>query len=117
MHTPQEIQVWYILPSIRKKYALLLKNKGLKQKEIAKIMGVTEAAISQYIKNKRANLDFPKEIDTFIKKSITDILNQKTNFRIELQRALKKINKKKIICSVCKAHTERKEECNICFED
>ncbi|MEM4397163.1 MAG: hypothetical protein QW757_00900 [Candidatus Woesearchaeota archaeon] len=116
MDTPQEIQVWFVLPALRKKYALYLKNKGFKQKEIAKLMQVTEAAISQYLKNKRANIDLPNKIDEEIKISIKKILDKKSTFKVELQKNLKKINKEKIICDICKEHTDADKNCNICYE-
>ncbi|MEM3373742.1 MAG: helix-turn-helix domain-containing protein [Candidatus Woesearchaeota archaeon] len=117
MDTPQEIQVWYVLPALRKKYALFLKNKGYKQKQIAEIMNITEAAVSQYLKNKRANIDLmSKNIDKEIKKSIENILSKKSNFKIELQRNLKKISNEKIICKICQKHTNSDPNCNICYE-
>lgn len=115
MDTPQEIQVWYILPALRKKYALSLKSKGLKQKQIAKLMHVTESAISQYIKNKRANIILSKKIDNTIEKSVKTILEKKSDFKIELQKTLKIINKEKIICNICKTHTKADENCNVCY--
>ncbi len=50
---PCEIVVWYLLPVIRKELAGRLKEKGLTQNEIAKRMGVTPAAVSQYLNSKR----------------------------------------------------------------
>ena len=54
MITPQELEVWYILPAIRRELTISLKEEGLKQRQVAEILGVTEAAVSQYIKSKRA---------------------------------------------------------------
>ena len=52
---PQEIEVWYILPAIRRDLTKsMINDLHLTQKEIAKIMGLTEAAVSQYIHSKRA---------------------------------------------------------------
>ena len=36
MKLPQEIDVWYIIPAIRREFAKGLLKKGLKQREIAK---------------------------------------------------------------------------------
>ena len=55
---PQEIEVWYVLPLIRRKIALKMVEKGLQQKEVAKIMGITPAAVCQYKTEKRAKEDF-----------------------------------------------------------
>ena len=42
------------VPAIKAKLAKELKKKGCSQKEIATILGVTEAAVSQYLSGKRA---------------------------------------------------------------
>lgn len=54
MKTPCEIVVWYVLPTIRREVAKeLVDSYGMKQSQVAKMFGVTDAAISQYLKNKR----------------------------------------------------------------
>ncbi|MFH1328275.1 MAG: hypothetical protein ABIH76_05470, partial [Candidatus Bathyarchaeota archaeon] len=53
-HTPQEIEVWYVLPALRREFAKAFLETGMKQKDIAKIMEINEPAISQYLKAKRA---------------------------------------------------------------
>lgn len=66
---PCEYIVWNVLPSIRKEIAKSLKkNFGLNQKQIAKIIKLTPAAVSQYFSNKRgginiSNKDILQEID------------------------------------------------------
>ncbi len=42
------------VPAIKAKLAKELKEKGLSQKEIAALLDVTEAAVSQYLSGKRA---------------------------------------------------------------
>ena len=74
---PQEIEVWYILPVIRKKVTLKLIEHGLAQKDIAALMQVTPAAISQYKKEKRAKVELfdagmEVELDKSVKKIIAD---------------------------------------------
>ena len=54
MKIPCEIVVWYLLPTIRKELAKKLVNDfGYSQSKVAKTFGLTDAAISQYLKNKR----------------------------------------------------------------
>ena len=54
MRHPQEIEVWYIMPAIRKELCrVLLTKHKLTQKEIAKRLNITGAAVSQYKKDKR----------------------------------------------------------------
>ena len=54
MKIPCEVVVWQILPLIRRELAReLVEKHGMKQAEVAKIFGVTNAAISQYLNGKR----------------------------------------------------------------
>ena len=55
MKLPCESIIWDILPSIRKEFALsLINDYGLTEKETAKKLKITTAAVSQYISGKRA---------------------------------------------------------------
>lgn len=47
--------------AIKAKLAKALKKKGKSQKEIAEMLGVTEAAVSQYLSGKRAKAAKLKE--------------------------------------------------------
>ena len=58
MKTPCEIIVWNVVPIIRKEFAItLINNHGLKQKEVAKKLGITEATVSRYISGKRGAIE------------------------------------------------------------
>ncbi|HHF55590.1 MAG TPA: helix-turn-helix domain-containing protein [Thermoplasmatales archaeon] len=73
--TPCEYIVWGVLPCIRKKLAEVLYKKGLSQKEIAEMLGVSNAAISQYLSNKRGKLGkFDDEIEREIEISAEEII-------------------------------------------
>ena len=64
---PQEVEVWYVLPAIRGELAKVMKTKvvsrknedgemvdhKITQKEIARMLGVTEPAITQYLLKKK----------------------------------------------------------------
>jgi len=102
---PQEIEVWYVLPAIRKQLAVKLVEKGLAQKEVAKLMNLTEAAISQYKKEKRAKEEiFCGEIEKEMEHSVKVILQDHDKLYSEIVR-LNKIVKDKGI--VCKLHKEK----------
>jgi len=45
--------MWYVLPQIRAELARELVKKGLSQKEVAEKLGLTPAAVSQYLHKKR----------------------------------------------------------------
>jgi len=51
---PCESAVKYKVPAIKAELARKLKKEGKSQKDIAKLLGVTEAAVSQYLSGKRA---------------------------------------------------------------
>jgi uncharacterized protein len=111
--TVQELEVWYVLPAVRKELAKVMKEKGLSQAKIAKFLGITEAAVSQYVKAKRAadvklDLKLKPEIETAAK----NIMNGK-NQRREIQRLIHFAEKNHLICKVCPEHTST---CKQCFE-
>ena len=55
---PQEVEVWYILPALRRELAKVMKfDRGQAQKTIARMLGVTEPAVTQYMLSKK---DKPK---------------------------------------------------------
>jgi len=54
MKVPCENVVWYVLPTIRSELAKEL-AKAMSQKEISEILGITQAAVSQYVSNKRGS--------------------------------------------------------------
>ena len=115
---PQEIEVWYILPAIRKELTIEMKKLGLDQKTIAKIIGITEAAVSQYISEKRANeVEFDQETKEEIKKSAELISkNGKLLFQ-EMQHLLNKALQNKVICKVCHNHNNLPDDCGVCFKE
>ena len=54
LKTPCETIIWKSLPCIRRELAMLLISEyGLNQKEAASRLGLTEAAVSQYLIGKR----------------------------------------------------------------
>jgi hypothetical protein len=121
MELPQEIMLWYVVPGIRRALVVELKKYDLKQKDIAPLLGITEAAISQYMKDKRAKLCgcFEKEpLKSEIKKSAKKILKEKSDSTTisEINRLCSYIKEKKIICQVHMSKDDRLKNCKICYE-
>lgn len=113
---PQEIVVWYILPSLRKAFANVFKEKGLPQKEIAKHLEITEAAVSQYLNKKRAEgISFGKEAQKAIRKSAVKILLNKSSQFIETQKLLSSSEVRRQICLIHHQQSSFPRECSICF--
>lgn len=128
---PTEVEYWYVLPVIRKELAKKLKELGkLRQKEVADILGISESAVSQYLKGTRAGLEDPDngieiEIPAWlheeIRLSTLRILDNKTNrmiFLKEINNLLFKIRQKPtaFLCRVHRAFGIAEENCIICVE-
>ena len=127
---PVEIEYWYILPSIRREISSYLKfQKSFKQKEIANILGITEAGVSQYLKGTRGvlrnNNNTIIELPDWIKKEVSisceailKDLNDQNNFLKEVNRLLLTI-RERAPEFLCKLHFElgyAEEDCDICLD-
>ncbi|NJL44492.1 MAG: hypothetical protein HC945_04245 [Nitrosarchaeum sp.] len=73
---PQEVEVWYLLPAIRRELVKIFTGKlGLTQKQAAGKLELTEAAVSQYLKKKRgAELEFTAAEKAGIERAAKEIL-------------------------------------------
>jgi predicted transcriptional regulator len=115
MDTPQEVEVWFIMPALRKHFVNGFKKNNVKQKDIANRMNLTQAAVSQYTKNKRGNnVSFDEKIVRKINDSCKYIITQ-NDFRMRFQKILKEIKKSKTMCNVCHDHIDTDIKCNICY--
>ena len=122
---PQEIEVWYIIPAIRRGLARCLTgHHGVSYDNVGKMLGISKAAISQYVKNKRAaKIRLPeqamKEIGKACDKLVagygvqsTSNMNRRKGISgggdsrkgyavAEITRILKVIREKKMVLEVC----------------
>ena len=101
---PQEIEVWYIIPAVRKELAKQLTQKyDLSYEKAGNILGISKAAISQYLSNKRANkVKLNSETKKEVAKSAKLIVKNPRLALVEVQRILKFMKDKKCSCDVCK---------------
>ncbi len=115
---PQEIEVWYVLPAIRKKVALKMVEQGLAQNKVADIMGITPAAVCQYKKQKRAKVEiFDEEMEKELEKSVKKIIKDNHQLSTEIINLNNKIKEKGIICKIYKkvcALNNVKGDCPYC---
>ena len=98
IQTPCEYIVWKGLPIIRKEIAKILIDKyGLNQKETAEKLGISYAAVSQYLSGKRGKIEI---IDA-------EILNE---IDISAEKILKSVNDVTVteICRLCKIFISKK---------
>ena len=119
---PQEIEVRYILPAIRRELAKVFISEHKKsQKQAANILGLTEAAVSQYIQSKRAKeVVFSENIVNEIKVSADRILADKNNRQrliAEMYRISNLTTVRQILCDIHRAQSKELEHCNVCFDE
>lgn len=111
---PQEIETFFIIPALRKEIAVRLKGMGLEQKKIAKILIITEAAVSNYIKSKRANMiHFEKDVEKKIDEAC-ERLKKDGNIVKEIQILLKYIERKGYRCKIHKKYGTTIKDCKEC---
>lgn len=115
---PQEIEVWYTIPALRRELAKAMISLDLTQKDISKIMGITEAAVSQYIHSKRAkDVKFPKDIQKKIKESAKRIVEDPTQLMSEMMKLTRLEDVKQVTCKLHKQHDSKLPiDCETCFE-
>jgi len=111
---PQEIEVWYIIPAIRKELARVLTGKyELSFERAGEILGVSKAAVSQYLSNKRAN---KVKLNVGMKREVAKsakILADRPKLALgEMQRLLKVMKDSRCSCEVCRKYN--KDVLNFC---
>ena len=117
---PQEMEVWYLIPAIRRELAkIFIEEYGLKQKKAAQCLGMTEAAISQYMKSKRGTeIKFSDEAKDKIKKVAKDIAEKNGDITEEIYGLCRELKKSKVMCGIHKLHDKRvPKDCDICLRD
>ena len=117
---PQEIEIWYLIPSIRREFArIFIEEHGMTQKEISKLLGITEASVSHYLNDQRGKkIKFtPKEMEQ-IKKSADSMIKTKSSYVREIYRLCSQFRKSKILCRIHKGFEKNiPKNCAICFEE
>jgi len=119
---PQEIEVRYIIPAIRGNLAkILVGEKKFSQKEAARLLKLSEAAVSQYLHSKRGTeVMFSEKIIDEIRNSAERIIKEGGDRRIfsaEIYRICGLTNVKQVLCDIHRKQSSELEDCNICFEE
>jgi len=105
---PQEIEVWYIIPAIRRELAKsFIKKYKIRQNKVAELLGTTEAAVSQYIHRKRAkDLKFSEEMIRCVEQSAEIILQDNKRVIGEMMKLIEFAKKQGVSCDLCKKYNK-----------
>lgn len=102
MKSPCEQIVWDVLPSIRAAIAEELIKRGISQKEVSRMLGITPPAVSQYLSKKRGyNIEFREDIRQAIGVLADDLIKED----------IKGTDLVKRICSICRMLQEDETAC------
>ncbi|MBS3174343.1 hypothetical protein J4440_00510 [Candidatus Woesearchaeota archaeon] len=116
METPQELEVWYIIPALRRELTSSMKISGLKQVEIANKLGLTKSAVTQYLNHKRASeLAFNNKIKDAINESSKRIRNKLDAIR-EIQLLLNLTRQERVVCELHKKLDKDFNGCEVCYD-
>lgn len=116
---PCEIVIWYLIPGIRSVLAKELFNLGMKQKEISKILDITQPAVSQYLSDKRGNeVGFSNEILVMIKNLANELKDgkiEKIDIIPRICEICRKTKAEDILCMIHKEKDVVQEGCKACL--
>lgn len=113
---PQEIATWYVIPSVRREFVKEMIRQGLNQREAADKLGLTQAAVSNYMKDKRASvIQLNQKIQDLIKSSVVNILSKQSDVFQELYTVVAACEKDLTVCQIHAAYDEVPKNCDVCF--
>ena len=115
---PQEVEVRYILPTIRKEFAVEFETRGISRGEVAKILGITPAAVTMYLNKKRASyVNLTGKGINDIKNSVTRILEKTSSPYEEIYRISKILTIDRTVCQIHRSFDKNvPKDCKICMQ-
>ena len=122
--TAFEVASRYVYPSLRRRLVEHLRNRGLKQVEIAELLHVTQSAVSRYLNMDRGSMiDVSKfrDIDRELEKLADEILESRPGEYVIHRRLIEIALKMLGRGYVCAFHSRidpevNPAECRICIE-
>lgn len=124
MKLPCEIAAKSVVPAIRALLAKeLTKNYGMKQKEAADLLGITQTAVSKYTHDVRGRIliiEKHEEVKTQIKKTAASLANgniARWELALQICTTCKLIREKRLMCELCKRADPALDikKCELCF--
>lgn len=109
MQVPCEIAVKSVVPSLRAYIAKeLIRSYGLKQTDIAKLLGITQTAVSKYTRHVRGvvlHVENIEEVQPIVNEICMSLVNgnlSNNEVTKHLCKACRVIRQKRIMCKLCK---------------
>ncbi|UCC57795.1 MAG: transcriptional regulator [Candidatus Bathyarchaeum sp.] len=123
MVLPCEVAVKSVVPAIRSAIARqLTQSYGLKQREAAQLLGVTQTAVSKYTSHTRGTVlkvEKVEDAQLVLKETVVSLANgqmSKYELAAKLCRICDIIRQKGLMCKLCKLSDPNidKQQCIIC---
>lgn len=115
---PSEVKARFVIPAVRKELSKKMSEKGLSQTEIANELGLTQSAVSQYLRNKRAvsKLEINPDLDNEMELSVNKIMdsNSGSTAALEIMRICDILKEKGIMCDIHRREDNPPENCDLC---
>ena len=124
MLLPCEVGVQTVLPAIRALLArIFMENHGMKEQQVAEILGLSQSAISRYTTKERGNIiaiENVSEVQTLVDKMVNLLLYKESHQTTEVLETFcqicKTIREKGLMCELCQKKSRQKwlETCAFC---
>jgi predicted transcriptional regulator len=123
MRPPCETIVSAVLPAIRSLIARnLIENHSMKQTEVAEVLGTTQSAVSQYLKQKRGDqltnvLGSLPDVQEAIENLVAEITSRNTQEKESVKTICSicmSLRKDGTICTIYETHSEGQTDCDLC---
>jgi hypothetical protein len=126
MLLPCEVAVKSLVPAIRSAIAReLTETYGLKQKDVARLLGVTQTAVSKYTRHVRGivlKIEEVEEIQPTLREITVSLANggmSKYELAIKFCVACEIARRKRLMCELCKLSDQSidVQQCFVCHSD
>ena len=125
MKLPCEVAVKSAVPAIRALLAKeLTENHGIKQKEAADLLGITQTAVSKYTHHVRGSIlsiEKEEEVVTLVRKIAASLAGgdlNTTELVLQICATCKLIRKTRLMCNLCKhVSSIERQQCFICIRE